>query len=678
MPLPYFLVAKVIVHRRLLDLLMIMIILCFTRIAADCPCYEKFAMKNVIALLLLIVPGLALADASVQSLIQMQDYVGVDYGQAVVHGEIINASEYREMLDLAGGIAAQTAALPASQVKGRLHAQAKHLARLIESRAPARAIAAVTSSMRSAVVSEYGVTTVPQNPPDFKLAFRLYAQSCAGCHGASGRGDGAFAAGLEPSPTNFRDAARYRQRTLYGLYSTISLGVEGTAMRAFQNLDEHERWSLAFYVGRLGATAAAVEHGEQAWHTGGRQSALADLETMTTTTPAEARQSGKNAAAVTAYLRAQPDILFESGVSPLTFTRQQLARSFSLYRDGDASAAYQAAVKGYLEGFELVESGLDTVAGDLRVSIEDAMTLYRNLLRQHAPVNVVRQQVESLYSLLDEAGGRLRATTVTGGAAFAAAAIILLREGLEALLIVAALMAFLVKTERRDGLPYLHAGWVVALALGVVTWLVSAYLIDISGAGRELTEGIAALLAASVLFYLGFWMHDKTHAQQWQQFIRDSVQKALGRSTLWGIAGLSFIAVYREVFETVLFYQALWAQTDTAGHGMALAGMGAAAVSLAIVAWLILHYSVRLPLRQFFAATGVFMFVLAAILAGNGVAALQEAGKLPISVVPFPRIEILGIYPNLQSLLAQVALVALALLLIWNSNVRRAARETIA
>ncbi|MGH8464600.1 MAG: FTR1 family iron permease, partial [Pseudomonas sp.] len=215
-----------------------------------------------------------------------------------------------------------------------------------------------------------------------------------------------------------------------------------------------------------------------------------------------------------------------------------------------------------------------------------------------------------------------------------------------------------------------------ALVLGVVTWVVSAYLINISGAGRELTEGIAALLAACVLFYVGFWMHDKTHARQWQRFIRGSVQKALGRGTLWGLAGLSFIAVYREVFETVLFYQALWAQTDAAGQGMALAGMGAAAVALAIIAWLILHYSVRLPLRQFFAVTGVFMFILAVILAGNGVAALQEAGKLPISVIPFPRIEILGIYPNLQSLLAQAGLVALAVLLMWSSNARHAVRET--
>jgi len=174
---------------------------------------------------------------------------------------------------------------------------------------------------------------------------------------------------------------------------------------------------------------------------------------------------------------------------------------------------------------------------------------------------------------------------------------------------------------------------------------------------------VAALLATTVLFYVGFWLHDKTSAAQWKRFIETNVRRALGTGTLWGLAGLSFIAVYREVFETILFYQALWVQTDSAGKTMALSGFGAGVAVLTVLAWVIMRYSARLPLRQFFSFTGILMFVLAVVFAGKGVAALQEAGYIPVNPVHFPRIDLLGIYPNLQGLMLQLALLLLALFL---------------
>jgi high-affinity iron transporter len=222
---------------------------------------------------------------------------------------------------------------------------------------------------------------------------------------------------------------------------------------------------------------------------------------------------------------------------------------------------------------------------------------------------------------------------------------------------------------------YLHYGWIGALAVGFLTWLASVYLIEISGARREITEGVAALLATVVLFYVGFWLHDKTSAAQWKRFIETNVQRALSTGTLWGLAGLSFIAVYREVFETILFYQALWVQTDANGKSMTLGGFGAGILVLAVLAWVIMRYSARLPLRQFFSVTGILMFVLAVVFAGKGVAALQEAGYIPVSPVSFPRIDLLGIYPNLQGLLLQLGLLLLALFLWYGMPGKR--RETV-
>ena len=155
---------------------------------------------------------------------------------------------------------------------------------------------------------------------------------------------------------------------------------------------------------------------------------------------------------------------------------------------------------------------------------------------------------------------------------------------------------------------------------------------------------------------------------------RDMKQISLNQGTLWGLAGLSFVAVYREVFETILFYQALWAQTDAASKPYVLAGFGSGIAALLVVGVLVLRTSKRLPLRQFFGATSILMLVLALIFAGKGVVALQEAGVLPMTRVEFPEVALLGLYPFLEGLLLQLGLVLLARTT-FASSPRRAVAE---
>ena len=179
-----------------------------------------------------------------------------------------------------------------------------------------------------------------------------------------------------------------------------------------------------------------------------------------------------------------------------------------------------------------------------------------------------------------------------------------------------------------------------------------------------------------MLFRSGFWLNDKTSVLRWKQFIETNVRRAMSSGTLWGLAGLSFLAVYREVFETILFYQALWVQTNQAGKTMATGGFLVGAAVLVVFAWLVVRYSARLPLRQFFSVTGILMFVLALIFAGKGVAALQEAGYIAVIQISIPRIELLGIYPNLYGLLLQLGLLLLALYLWFGlPRKRRVARK---
>nr|NIR97578.1 FTR1 family iron permease [Gammaproteobacteria bacterium]NIX10542.1 cytochrome C [Gammaproteobacteria bacterium] len=445
-----------------------------------------------------------------------------------------------------------------------------------------------------------------------------------------------------------------------GLYSAISLGVEGTAMSPFSQLNSEQRWALAFYTGSLAFGEAQRDSGQAAWSRDQAAGLVDDLASLVDMTPADAAaRQGQAGLEVLAYLRAHPEALAEGRPAPLHVAREHLNASLGHYHAGNSKAAYGAALSAYLEGFEMAESGLRAVAPELVEQIEHQMLAYRKAVRQEGVVSEVERRHGELSRLLGEAARVLDDTSLTPAAGFVGAFAILLREGLEAILILAAVGAVLVRTGRRDALPWLHAGWIAALAMGAATWALSSYLIEISGAGRELTEGFTALLAAAVLLYVGFWLHGKTHSDRWQQFIRERIQHALHGRGLWLLALIAFLAVYREVFETVLFYQALWLQAGPQTSGALWGGIGAAAAGLAVLTWIIVRSSLHLPLHWFFGVNAAIMLVLAVAFAGHGIAGLQEAGWLPADPVQFPRLSLLGIYPTVETLSAQLVLVAL-------------------
>jgi len=481
---------------------------------------------------------------------------------------------------------------------------------------------------------------------------------------------------MEPAPTDFTDTERAHARSLYGLYNTITLGVEGTAMPSFEHLPQEQRWALAFYVGGLYADSATLATGERAF-TATPDAQLPRMESLTTVTPADvARGQGEEAASIHAWLRHHPAALESLRPDPLAVAMTGIRHSVDLYAGGEPQAAHDAAVDAYLEGFELAEASLGTTQPELVIAVEGAMTRLRLAIRNRVPEADVRAAADNALALLQEARDSQTGESLSPSVAFISALVILLREGLEAILVLGAIAAFLGKTGRKDAMRWLHGGWVAALGVGVLTWVVSNYFITISGATREVTEGVTALVAAGVLFYVGFWMHSKLNARRWQEFIQHRVQQALDHKGLWAIALIAFIAVYREVFATVLLFQALWAQvTEPAAESSLLGGAITGGVIIVALAWAIFRFGIRLPLKQFFGVTAGIMIALAVIFAGKGVAALQEAGKLPLDPVEFlPRIELLGIYPTLQSLGVQFVVLAAALaLIVYNARSSRSA-----
>ena len=614
-------------------------------------------LRSFLAVLLLFATGVAFANPQVQTIWRLLDYVAVDYPEAVQDGAVVNQLEYDEMLEFSSTVRERLAQLPPHAATEELAAQARVLESTIVSKGAPAQVEVQARTLGEALLQAYPVPRAPERAPDMAGIAALYQQQCASCHGATGAGDGPAGTGMDPPPIDFTDVARARERSVFALQQVIEQGLEGTAMASYAHLPEDRRWALAFYIGQFAFPQEGVARGEALWRERADvRASVPDLAAVVQVLPAGlAGLEQPLADDITAYLRRQPGeaaavaLAGQGDGGALALARTRLQEGVDAYASGDAGLARDKLLSAYLDGVEPIEPALGA---------RDSAQVRAQAAEAGALLDCAEQVMAD-----DDAAG---ATT-----AFIGALTILLREGLEALLIVIAIVAFLRKAGRTEAMPYVHGGWIGALLAGAATWTAATYLVEISGASREITEGFAALFAAAVLVSVGIWMHGKSQADAWQRYIREKLSHALSKGSAWFLFLLAFVVVYREAFETVLFYAALWSQGH---HPSIMAGAATAVVALAVIAWLMLRYSRKLPFGRFFAISAALVAVLAVVLAGKGVAALQEAGWLPMSLVNGPRIDLLGIHPTLESLGIQLAVIAvLAVGFTWNARTARAA-----
>lgn len=639
-------------------------------------CYNGARQIALLAITLVVLALTGLATpasaqtAPAQTIWRLLDYIAVDYPEAVENGNVVNQTEFDEMVEFSATANRLIGELPTSSAKADLSRQAASLERIIAAKSPAPTISSASRGLAADLIAAYPVPLAPTVAPDFARGKALYAQQCASCHGVSGDGDGPQAIGLDPPAIAFTDESRARERSIFALYQVIEQGLEGTSMMSFADLPPQDRWALAFYAGSLAYSEDAARRGQALWESDAELRSRLDLEKLVGTTPAAlAAELGEDESRqLMAYLRRNPEAAAGAETAgTLTLARTKLGEALAAYEQGDRKAATDLALSAYLDGFEPVEAVLSARDHALMIRIEQAMAELRSGIARDEPAEAIRERIATLDGLFEQAESALAPSEASATSSFVAAFTILLREGLEAILIVVAMITFLAKADRRDVLAYVHGGWVAALVAGAATWGAATWLVTISGASRELAEGFGGVFAALVLLWVGIWMHGKSNADAWQRYIREKLGAALNRRSAWFLFGLVFLVVYREVFETILFYAAIWSQGN---GGAVLAGALAASAVLAVIAFAMMRYSRILPIGKFFAYSSALIAALAVVLIGKGSAALQEAGYLPITPWPgFPRSELLGLYPTRETILAQVLMVVLlALGFVWNQR----------
>ena len=328
----------------------------------------------------------------------------------------------------------------------------------------------------------------------------------------------------------------------------------------------------------------------------------------------------------------------------------------------------------YYEKLGFEKNVMNAISGDRVSQVEYQFKMTRKTMRDGGSDKEIKQLVDDLKSwlvkdaaILDSGAsgnvnGFTKLVTSSAGQAF----LILIREGLEALLVVAAVIAYLVKSGNKRFTKWIYLGVIAGLAGSGLVAVLFTFLFGGSGPIQEISEGVCALIATLMLLWTSNWMLNKSSVEAWNNYIRNKTEavvagaqskvesgQGLGLGMVTSLAMLSFLAVFREGAETVIFYESIYSMSQDA-HGMWVGGLTAAAVL--IVIFLILRFtSVKIPIGPFFLVTSILMAALVVIFAGGGIHALIEGDLIEgtyLSIVPTN--DWIGLYPYVETIAAQV------------------------
>jgi high-affinity iron transporter len=362
---------------------------------------------------------------------------------------------------------------------------------------------------------------------------------------------------------------------------------------------------------------------------------------------------------------AKQDAL-ERGRTENAIARTLVDRSLEAAKQGDYARAHALARTAYLDHYEYVEIPLRLRDPNLVLDTEFKFAALREDLANKAPLSEIRGDVREVRAGITDTDRALAAKGVAAPlVAFTFSFSILFREGVEAVLLIAILLGSLAAGQASGYRRPLTLGVLAAIGATAVTALLATLVIDVAPVNRELLEAVTALLAVGVLIMVSFWLISRLEQRRRMEFMRARVAGAIAAGTAGAFMTLGFLAVYREGFETVLFYQAL----ALFAQGLELwiiLGAVAGAIALGGVGYAILGLGKRLPLKPMLTIGASILLLLSIAFAGNAIRSLQEAdvisanpihagwARLPVLVA-----EITGIHPTTEGIAVQAALLVL-------------------
>jgi high-affinity iron transporter len=540
-----------------------------------------------------------------------------EYGKAVDgSGQLISADEYSEttgFLDDAREVAKRLRGYNAPTAQAVLDT----LITEVRAKRPPQDLKLLHARFIGSLGAE-GAMDLPTAPLDTAKGHALYTANCSSCHGDRGLGDGLAAKSISMLVPAFGSIKATPTLTPTLAYNVVSVGVRGTPMVSFAStLTPQDRWDVINYIYTLRGTRMVL--------------------------PA-----------------ATPDATAAPGAAAAHSVLALLDSALEFAKNGQTADAGDRAFDAYI-AFEPLETPARARQPGLVASMERHFADFKGALR--GKDLSVAEEARAAIALDLPRVVELTRPTGSGWEAFFQSFLIILREGFEAILVIGAVVAFLIKTGNANRLRSIWLGIVLGLLASGVMVIVLKTVFAHLPTSREVMEGATLLIAVGVLFSVSYWLISKVEAAKWQKFIREKVSTALDQGGGKALALVAFLAVFREGAETALFYQALFSEGNVA-LPLSL-GIVAGFIALTIIFTLFYKYGVKIPMRPFFTVTSILLYYMAFVFLGKGIRELQEGNVIPITVMPsLPSMPALGVFPSLQTMIPQAILLVLFLFMI--------------
>ena len=564
-----------------------------------------------------------------KKIVMMLNIAAKEFEEGVVDGKIVVAPEYEESqvflqqaIERFERISPEISdPLKAEEIKKRFI----NMMALVKSKVDSQKIWEEVNAINSELLTTFNIeiNKTPITPVSLTNGEKIFENNCSVCHGLKGNGDGPMASQFDPSPAVLSNPKLTgdANTTAYDNFEVINVGIANTAMIAWAGLlSENQIWDVTYYL---------------------RTFSNANLQLPPVNLDLAAIESSEDIG------------LAEQVVNEV---REVLDRSLVTYKTGQVENAAELAFDAYL-AYEKIESNLITKDRDLGVNLESAFSRYRGEIKRNAPL----EQVESLHKEINLnllKGLELLKNEVGFTGMFFQSFSIIVREGFEAILIIAALIAFLVKSRNQARVKSIHIG----VAVGILASFATAYIIHevlhLSMASQEVLEGWIMLIAVAVLFSVSYWLVSKIDNKRWQEYINKQMRGALSKGNTFTLGAVAFISVYREGFETVLFYKALFLYAGDSTGGI-IPGFLAGCVVLALIFYLINTLGMRIPIKWFFGFTSVLLYYMAFTFMGKGIHELQMGEQISMTSADIlPSLSWLGMYPTWETFIGQAVLFA--------------------